>query len=183
MPTLIISSSLRPSSRSKKLAQLMQEHLRSTNAPCELIDLSEYDLPLCDGDKCYSHPLVKLLTEKTLKASSIIIALPIYNYGPSAALKNYIELVGDALRDKVVGLIVASGGERSYMASLTIANSLMLEFRCLIVPKFVFVDLTDLTHESSEVSHEIHARIKELAHTTRLLAKIWNKLTMEQAYS
>lgn len=179
MPTLILSSSLRPSSRSKKLAQFAQDHLVASGAPSELVDLSEYDLPLCDGDKCYHHPLVKLLKDKTQKASSVIIALPIYNYGPSAALKNYIELVGEALEDKVVGLIVASGGERSYMGSLAIINSLMLEFRCLIVPKFVFVDLTDLTEEPGQVSHEIQARIKELTHTTKLLAKVWKKLRAE----
>ena len=49
-----------------------------------------------------------------------------------------IELTGKAWTDKVVGFLVAAGGTNSYMSVMGFANSLMLDFRCLIAPRFVY---------------------------------------------
>jgi FMN reductase len=38
----------------------------------------------------------------------------------------------------VVGLVGAAGGQSSYMSLMPIANSLMLDFRCVIVPRYVY---------------------------------------------
>ena len=40
--------------------------------------------------------------------------------------------------EKVVGFLCAAGGQGAYMAVMAVANSLMLDFRCLIVPRFVY---------------------------------------------
>ena len=46
-------------------------------------------------------------------------------------------MAGRAFTGKPVGFVCAAGGRSSYMAVLGLANSLMLDFRCLIVPRFV----------------------------------------------
>jgi FMN reductase len=56
----------------------------------------------------------------------------------AAAAKNMVELTGSAWEDKVVGFLCAAGGMGSYMSVMSFANSLMLDFRCLIIPRFVY---------------------------------------------
>src|SRR5438105_5053395 len=67
-----------------------------------------------------------------------LVAAPIYNYDVAAAAKNMIELAGSAWENKVVGFLCAAGGTASYMSVMAYANSLMLDFRCVIIPRFVF---------------------------------------------
>jgi FMN reductase len=71
-------------------------------------------------------------------ASTFIIATPIYNYDVTAAIKNLIELTGDAWENKLVGFLCAAAGQSSYMSVMSLANSLMLDFRSLIIPRFVY---------------------------------------------
>ena len=71
-------------------------------------------------------------------AGGILVAAPVYNYDVAAAAKNMIELTGSAWEDKVVGFLCAAGGTASYMSVMAYANSLMLDFRCVIIPRFVF---------------------------------------------
>ncbi len=49
-----------------------------------------------------------------------------------------IELAGSAWEDKIVGFLCAAGGMSSYMSVMAYANSLMLDFRCVIIPRFVY---------------------------------------------
>ena len=66
------------------------------------------------------------------------MAAPVYNYDVSASAKNMIELTGSAWEDKIVGFLCAAGGMSSYMSVMAYANSLMLDFRCVVIPRFVF---------------------------------------------
>ena len=68
----------------------------------------------------------------------MIVAAPVYNYDVSASAKNMIELTGNAWEDKMVGFLCAAGGMSSYMSVMAYANSLMLDFRCVIIPRFVY---------------------------------------------
>ena len=80
------------------------------------------------------------VAELTTAASHILFAVPVYNYDVNAVAKNYIELMGeDALGGKTVGFLVSAGGQASYMSIMGFANSLMLDFRCWIVPRFLYV--------------------------------------------
>jgi len=70
-----------------------------------------------------------------------LLAGPIYNYDFSAAAKNFVELTGaDCWSGKVVGFLAAAGGGASYLSVLSLANSLMVDFRCVIIPRFVYAD-------------------------------------------
>ena len=96
------------------------------------------DLPLCDADKCYLNAGAQKLNKAIESADGIMIAAPVYNYDVSAAAKNMIELTGSSWEEKVVGFLCAAGGTSSYMAVMAYANSLMLDFRTVIVPRFVY---------------------------------------------
>jgi FMN reductase len=138
MKHLVISCSASPDSRSRVLAHQAADSLRAKGAAVELLDLSMITLPLCDGGACYDLPEVQALTAHVAAASGILIAAPVYNFDLNAAAKNLVELTGKAWENKIVGFLCAAGGNSSYMSVMPFANSLMLDFRCLIIPRFVY---------------------------------------------
>ena len=55
----------------------------------------------------------------------------------------------------------AAGGRNGYMSVMSLANSLMLDFRCYIIPKFVYATKHDF--EGGKITNsDIKERIKEL---------------------
>ena len=161
---LVISSSLRTSSRSRILAEYLREYYESQPATCAYLDLRGVDLPLCDGESAYSHPAVSKCAKLISDARVIIAATPVYNYDVCAALKNLVELTGDSWEDKVVGFLCAAGGSSSYMSVMSLANSLMLDFRCLIIPRFVYATRNDFNERGA--TDEIKGRVARLAQTS-----------------
>ena len=127
----------------------------------EFFDLQKNPLPMCDGDKCYDLPDVIDFRKKVESAKGIIMAIPIYNYNVSSGAKNIIELGGRMLYDKVFGFICAAGGKSSYMSVMSFASSLMIDYRCFIIPKFVYALKSDF-NEKEITNPDIKERIEEL---------------------
>lgn len=166
---LVVSCSLNPASRSHTLALSAGEALGAIGAPHELLDLREWDLPICDGKACYDHPSIVPVTDRVAAAAAILIASPVYNYDLNAAVKNFVELTGQAWGEKPVGFLCAAGGHRSYMSPIGLANSLMFDFRCHIVPRYVYATKDDFT-AGREASADLAGRIRQLAQATVDLA-------------
>jgi FMN reductase len=162
---LIISASLRSASLSRIMAEALRESYAKLGATSTLVDLREFVLPLCDGEAAYGHPHVTTLSALVEAARVIVLATPIYNYDANAAAKNLIELTGSAWEDKTVGFLCAAGGSSSYMSILGLANSLMLDFRCLIIPRFVYARGDDFT-EKHKPTADLAKRIAQLAETS-----------------
>lgn len=159
---LVISSSLRSSSRSRILAEYLREYYESQQVSCAFLDLRAVNLPLCDGETAYGHPDVAKCAKLITEARVIIAATPVYNYDVCAALKNLVELTGDSWEDKVVGFLCAAGGASSYMSVMSLADSLMLDFRCLIIPRFVYATRNDFS-DAKVPTEEVKERIARLA--------------------
>ena len=135
---LVISTSLNINSRSRVLAKRIFDYLQSTSPESVYIDLRGMELPMCDAGPCYGHPQVGPLSQQITEATGIVLAAPVYNYDVAASAKNLIELTGRAWTEKVVGFVCAAGGDGSYMSLMGLANSLMLDFRSFIIPRFVY---------------------------------------------
>jgi NAD(P)H-dependent FMN reductase len=159
---LIISSSLRAASLSRVMAESLAASYAKLGAAHQLIDLREYVLPLCDGGAAYEHAHVTTLSAAIEAARVIIVATPIYNYDANAAAKNLVELTGSSWENKTVGFLCAAGGTSSYMSIMSLANSLMLDFRCLIIPRFVYAKGEDFTATKAPTP-DLAARIEALA--------------------
>jgi FMN reductase len=159
---LVISTSGNPDSNSRRMGRVAFAHLRKRKVDCNWIDISEMDLPLCDADRCYGMPGSKKLSTAIKAADGILIAAPIYNYDVAAAAKNMIELAGSAWENKVVGFLCAAGGRGSYMSVMAYANSLMLDFQCVIIPRFAFAT-SDAFNGEHVSDKKIDERIKQVA--------------------
>ena len=177
---LVISCSLNPESKSRVLAKAAQEALHKENVPTEFIDLRDWPLPLCDGNEAYESDNVQKLGEKIKRAHAILLSVPIYNFDVSAAAKNLVELTGSALEDKVVGFLCAAGGNASYMSVMSFANSLMLDFRCLILPRFVYA--TGAAFGRDRLTDTgIRKRVEELsAETIRITSALHGEQKLEK---
>jgi FMN reductase len=165
---LVVSSSLRAESNSRILAREAQRVLEQDGHAVEFLDLRDHPLPLCDGGPSYDHPGVAHIGGLLGRASAVLVAAPIYNFDANAAVKNLIELTGSGWEDKAVGFLCAAGGMSSYMSAMSLANSLMLDFRSVIVPRFVYA--TGEAFAGGRIaSREVADRVAELARATARL--------------
>lgn len=158
----ILSCSLNPHSRSHKLAQAAESFLRSRALPVDLIDLNEHELPLCGTEGSFDHPNVSALTGRIDAAGAILVSSPVYNYDLNAVAKNVMELTGSGWKEKPVGFLCAAGGQASYMSPIGFANSLMFDFRCHVIPRFVYCTKPDFNDDGTPGT-EITERVEQLA--------------------
>ncbi len=162
MQILVISASLNPNSRSFKLARLAWQMFNEPKA--EFIDLRDFSLPVCDGDTVFKNTQVTTLKQIIKQARALLLVTPIYNYDVNAALKNLFDLTTSAWENKLIGLIAVAGGRHSYMAPLKFLNSLMLNARCLIVPRYVYA-LEEEVAQPETLQNKIQNRVQELVQT------------------
>ena len=162
MNIVVFSCSLNPNSKSRRLAERAVARLGEGGAEVLFVDLAQVTLPPCDGGSAYGDPAAIEIKETVKNASAALLAFPVYNYAANSTLKNMMELTGDAWTGKTVGLACAAGGTGSYMSPMSVANSLMLDFRCLIVPRFVYAIGEDFEGDGAP-SEEIGQRVDELA--------------------
>jgi FMN reductase len=159
---LVVSTSGNPDSNSRRMGRIAFNHLKKAKVECDWLDISELGLPLCDADACYTQPAAQNLNKAIEAADGILVATPVYNYDVSAAAKNMVELTGSSWEEKVVGFLCAAGGMSSYMSVMAFANSLMLDFRTVIIPRFVYA--TGDAFEGDELKDKkIGKRIEEAA--------------------
>jgi NAD(P)H-dependent FMN reductase len=164
VPFVVLSSSLNPASRSRALARCAHEALGALGHSVEYIDVRDYDLPICDAATAYSDPNVLALQRQIAKSDGIVFATPVYNFAAASSAKNFVELTGSAWTEKVVGFLCAAGGRHSYMAVMGLVNSLMLDFRVHVIPRFVYSTETDFDADL-QPAPDVAARVRELAET------------------
>lgn len=138
----VISASLDPTSRSRILAKRAREVLVAAGHEVEFVDLAQVKLSAFDNSAVFSTAEFKYLHSVIEGADAIVLAVPIYNWSPPAALKSLIEATGAtgdgvntaAWFDKPVTFLCSAGLPHSYMAAGSLAQSLMLDFKCVINP-------------------------------------------------
>ena len=168
---LVVSTSGNPDSNSRRMGRLAFTHLQKLGVDPAWLDLREMELPLCDADACYGTDGAQRLSKAIKAADGIIVAAPVYNYDVAASAKNMIELTGSAWEEKVVGFLCAAGGLSSYMSVMAYANSLMLDFRTVIIPRFVYATADAFEGEATDakVAERIEQVAEELIRFTQAL--------------
>ena len=126
-----ICGSLREGSFTRMALEIALSSASEKGAKTELIDLRNYQLNFCDGNKHESAmpPDALKLREKVRRAQGIILGTPEYHGSFSGVLKNALDLMGfNEFEGKMLGLIGISGGE---MGALNALNSLRTVGRSL----------------------------------------------------
>ncbi|MGG7465090.1 NADPH-dependent FMN reductase [Plantibacter sp. YIM 135347] len=188
MPPLtlpVISCSLDPSSASRRLAERSARYLTEAGHAAPLIDLVDHPLPAFDNDAVFTSSAFTRLHEVISRSDGVVLAFPIYNWAPASSVKNLIEATGttgDGVRtaawfDKVVTFVCAAGLPHSYMATGQLANSLMLDFTCIVNPYTAYVSERDWTAEGDLVE----SRTNRLAKTLTVHAELSGAL-LDRSY-
>lgn len=172
MKFLVLSCSHNPESRSRELSRIAFARLQALGAEAAWLDLRTFSLPMCDGAEAYSHPQVQTIGAQISAADGLLVATPVYNFDVNAAAKNLLELTGSSWAGKVVGFLCAAGGQSSYMSVMPFANSLMLDFRCLILPRYVYApdaETADPNYGEAAITKRIDELARELIRVTTAL--------------
>ncbi|NOG45571.1 MAG: NAD(P)H-dependent oxidoreductase [Calditrichaeota bacterium] len=176
MKITILSSSLNKKSRSLVLSQYAKKMISAQISDCTLLDLKMFDIPFCGEQGAYDHKNVIAIKNELAESDAIIVSGPVYNYGVNAVTKNILDLTGEAWAEKPIGFICMAGGQASYMSIMGFANSLMLNFRSLIVPRFVYALPNSIDSENSTIKDDsIKKRIDELCENIIRLAQALKK--------
>lgn len=172
MKVAILNANLAPGGKPAHLADILAALLAEAGHEALPIHLSERDLPACDGFHCYRDERTIALTAELAEAEALVLVAPVYNYDLNAAAKNLIELTGTSWKDKAVGLVCTAGGEKSYLSPLGFLNSLSVDHRCLVSPRFVYVARSDFSVDNTlPADSDILVRLRFLVAELPILAR------------
>jgi NAD(P)H-dependent FMN reductase len=161
--TTILATSLREDSKSQMLALMFTELMHANNHEAILYDFRNILLPFSGPKESWNAPIINELNSSISSSTHIVFAVPIYCYDVNSVAKNIIELLGQVFKNKVISFICSAGGANSYMSVISFANHMMLDFRSIIVPRFLYVEPSDWVSENN-ISSEIKTRMDLLLH-------------------
>jgi len=177
MKFAILNSNLASGGKLAYLTETLASFFGEDGHEPKVFHLSGMNLPPCDGYLCYKDEKTISLTAELAAADAILLVSPVYNYDLNSAAKNLIELTGRSWEGKAVGLVCQAGADRSYLSPLAFLNSLAVDYRCLVSPRFVYVTRAD--YEGGEVLPEgslILERLRFLAREIPVLAEAAAKI-------
>jgi FMN reductase len=171
---LIVSTALRRGSKTSSIAHFLRATFEGLSTTATVLDLADTPLPMCDGATCFQDFAVSAATAQVRAARAVVLCFPVYNHQANAAAKNFVEVTNDGWQGKVVGLVANGGTDRSYLAPLSLANSLMVDHRCVVVPRFVFVTPANFASDGGlSPEGEVAERLADLAREVTHLAPHW----------
>lgn len=185
---LFFAGSTRKDSLNKKLAKLAAKLAEKQGAETEFIDLSDFAMPLYDGDLEQEQGLPDTaiaLKEKFKQADGFFIASPEYNSSFSAVLKNTIDWISRphtenepslvAYKGKVVAVGAVSPGPLGGIRGLVPLKMLFGNISMHVVPSQVAVgDGFQAFDEKGELKDDrargfLESTVKQLVDTAKLL--------------
>ena len=161
MNYLILSASLNPKSKSRELGCFAKSIFDQRKENISFFDLKDLELPFSGAPGCYEDENSKLLSNIIKKSDCILICSPIYNYDLNSVIKNALDLTGFCWENKIVGFLCVGGGQSSYMSPMSFINSLMLNCRSFIIPRYVYATGSDFKDDKLNNS-DVENRINEL---------------------
>jgi len=143
---LAFSGSARRDSLNKKLLAVTVAAVRAAGGEVTLIDLTDFPLPLYNGDLEDAEgmpPNATKLIELIKQHPALLIASPEYNSMFTPLLKNTIDWCSRAddnpFIGKVAAVVSASPGPFGGVRSMKLAQQLLLHLGCHIVPAQCFL--------------------------------------------
>lgn len=137
-----ICGSLRAGSFTRQALSIALEGAREQGAETHLLDLADYDLPLCNGSKDAASygPDVARLRQEIGAATGIILGTPEYHGSYSGVLKNALDLTGfQEFEGKMMGLLAVSGGSMGATNALNGLRTVGRSLHAWVVPHEVSI--------------------------------------------
>jgi len=155
MKTLIVSSSLSPSSKSFIICEIVYEKLKAKGVDVSLVDARDIELlPYYRGPTKDMEELVDKIDE----ADNIIFGMGVHCYSINDGLKIIIDSLGKVGEGKFFGILCAAGGHNSYLSTMHLTQICMNEHRMMQLPRIVYATNSDFD-EGKLVNEDVIERI------------------------
>lgn len=125
----------------RRLAAALAPTFTDRGVAADVIDLTDYPMPIYDGDLEQRHGIpgsARLLTSRLAEYDGLVLLTPEHNGGPSALLKNTIDWVTrvdrGAFRHLLIGLAAASPGSSGGSSGLGTVQRLVEHMRLDLAP-------------------------------------------------
>ncbi|MFA7331153.1 MAG: NAD(P)H-dependent oxidoreductase [Candidatus Delongbacteria bacterium] len=136
MRTLLLSSSLSPTSQSRQLCRRVAEALAAEpGVELDFVDLREVELRPCHLGKT---PSMRDLAERIALADNYIFGMGVHCYSINDGLKLVLDNCMKGCEGKFFGILCAAGGEKSYLSTMHLTQMCMNEWRMLQLPRVVY---------------------------------------------
>lgn len=133
------------------------------DADIALLDLAEYNIVFSDGRNYTDYEGDTLtVTQAIMEADAILIGTPVFQASIPGTLKNIFDLLPmNALRDKVVGIIVTAGTAKHYLMAEQQLKPVLAFMKAHIIPSYVFIEEKDF-NRGDIVNDDVLFRVDRL---------------------
>lgn len=141
-----------------------------------LIDLAEYDVQFSDGrDYREYEGDTGYVAQTVMEADAIMIGTPVFQASIPATLKNIFDLLPvNALRDKVVGILVTAGSPKHYLVAEHHLKPILSYMKAQMVQNYVFIEEKDF-YRNEFTNDDVIFRIDRLIEDTFVLTDAYKK--------
>lgn len=163
---LAFAGSTRRESYNKQLIKIAARGAEAAGAAVTLIDLSDYPLPLYDGDleRRAGVPENGMALKQLFRThQGLLLACPEYNSSISGVLKNTIDWVSrpvpdeqplECFKGKLVALLSASPGALGGLRGLVHVRAILGNIGCLVLPEQQAVGKAGEAFDNGELCDE-----------------------------
>lgn len=165
----VIQSSLRQGSNTAVVCRAFAEKCDALWIHVHYVDLKDVKMDLCDARPLenYSEDIQKVY-EIMKWSEAVIFGMPVYQYTMSWVLKNFIDITGEAVATKPIGVIVNAGGPNCYMASRDLFDALYYEYACTNIAPTPYTWSMDFK-DGNIVNEKVLSKLDELAQNILVL--------------
>lgn len=161
---LTVSSSLAVKSRSRVMARAAFEGLsKFTMIESRWLDLAEFDLqpyPTSEDD-----PVTNRMRKEFEAADGLILACPVYNWGPAASLTNFLHYVLDpenGRRYRPFLILAGAGTSKSHLAMDGLSRSILNEIHGIQIGPPIVGAGADVNRDSGCLAPALAERIENI---------------------
>ena len=124
-PILIIQGSLSPHSKSHVLVENVADKLHTRNASFDIVDLRTSDIDFFTGNPISTYNAKTQAVYAALHAAKgYVVSAPVYGGKISGGIRNFIDIMNDALRGKLAGIMCHAKEGNAYPASVELKELL-----------------------------------------------------------
>lgn len=158
---VIVSASRSGTSRSRLAAQYAQEYLAANGATVDLIHLKDHAIQTYPGSN--NDPELDTLVERFNAADAWILAVPVYNWGPSGVLTNFLHY---ALSDKPERryrpfiILGGAGGQKSFLSLDGLARTMTYEVNAVEVGPAILAAGDEADRDRAWLHPDVKRRIE-----------------------
>ncbi|MDQ0298447.1 FMN reductase [Salibacterium salarium] len=151
------------------------------DAEITLLDLADYDVQFSDGRHYLDYDGdTGYVAQTIMEADAIIIGTPIFQASIPATLKNIFDLLPvDALRDKVVSMLVTAGSPKHYLIPEQQLKPILGYMKTQIVQTYVFIE-EESFYRKEITNDDVLFRIDRLVEDTVILTETFTKIREEK---